>query len=92
MSTIKPPDIDLGQYKFGWHDPANYVYCGFDPWDGWQKTKEWSIHFHIKDWKKGAQHGSLAGEGEGRIPEVIADAVKRAMSASAKEHPEARGR
>ena len=26
MSTIKPPDIDLGQYKFGWHDPANYVF------------------------------------------------------------------
>ena len=26
MSTAKPPDIDLGQYKFGWHDPANYVF------------------------------------------------------------------
>ena len=26
MSTTKPPDIDLGQYKFGWHDPANYVF------------------------------------------------------------------
>ena len=26
VSTIKPPDIDLGQYKFGWHDPANYVF------------------------------------------------------------------
>ena len=26
MSTVKPPDIDLGQYKFGWHDPANYVF------------------------------------------------------------------
>src|SRR5688572_1235666 len=56
------------------YDPANFVYCGFDPWDGWQKTKEWTIHFHIKDWKKGAAHGSIPGEGEGRIPEVIADA------------------
>ena len=26
VSTVKPPDIDLGQYKFGWHDPANYVF------------------------------------------------------------------
>ena len=26
MSTTKPPDIDLGQYKFGWHDPAHYVF------------------------------------------------------------------
>ena len=27
--------------------------------------------------KAGAQHGCLAGEGQGRIPEVIADAVAR---------------
>src|SRR5438270_14014464 len=26
VSTTKPPDIDLGQYKFGWHDPAHYVF------------------------------------------------------------------
>ena len=59
------------------YDPANYVFCGYDPWEGWQKTKEWTIHFYIKDWKKGEQHGSVAGEGQGRIPEVMADAVKR---------------
>ncbi|MCI0377931.1 MAG: sugar phosphate isomerase/epimerase [Gemmataceae bacterium] len=61
---------------FAVYDAANYVFCGYDPWDGWQKTKQWTRHFHIKDWKKGAQHGSLAGEGEGQIPRVIADAVK----------------
>ena len=69
------------------YDPANYVFCGFDPWDGWQKTKEWTIHFHIKDWKHGALHGSIAGEGEGRIPEVIADAVKRGYSGFATMEP-----
>jgi sugar phosphate isomerase/epimerase len=57
------------------YDPANYVFCGYDPWDGWQKTKRWTVHFHIKDWAKGEQHGRVAGEGEGRIPEVIAEAV-----------------
>lgn len=57
------------------YDPANYVFCGYDPWQGWQMTKQWTIHFHIKDWKTGAPHGSLAGEGEGRIPEVITEAV-----------------
>lgn len=57
------------------YDPANYVFCGFDPWEGWQKTKGWTRHFHIKDWIAGEQHGSLAGEGQGRIPEVMADAV-----------------
>lgn len=57
------------------YDPANHVYCGYDPWEGWQKTKQWTIHFHIKDWKTGDKHGAIPGEGEGRIPEVMAEAV-----------------
>jgi len=73
MSTLlaKAPANSLGAV----YDPANYVFCGYDPWQGWQMTKQWTVHFHIKDWKTGAEHGSLAGEGEGRIPEVMADAV-----------------
>ncbi len=43
------------------YDAANYVFCGYDPWQGWQMTKEWTAHFHIKDWIAGATHGSLAG-------------------------------
>src|SRR5437016_8288115 len=67
---------DVGAAYFGAvYDPANYVFCGYDPWQGWQMTKKWTGHFHIKDWKSGDQHGSLAGEGQGRIPEVIAEAV-----------------
>jgi 3-dehydroshikimate dehydratase len=57
------------------YDAANYVFCGYDPWEGWQKTKGWTAHFHIKDWIAGARHGSLAGEGQGRLPEVMADAA-----------------
>ncbi len=56
------------------YDAANYVFCGYDPWQAWRKTKLWTYHFHIKDWVAGATHGSLAGEGQGRIPEVIAEA------------------
>jgi sugar phosphate isomerase/epimerase len=59
------------------YDPANYVFCGYDPLDGWQKTKQWTVHFHIKDWVKGEEHGRLAGEGHGRIADIMADAVKR---------------
>jgi sugar phosphate isomerase/epimerase len=59
------------------YDPANYVVCGFDPWQAWQTTKAWTVHFHIKDWVRGAEHGCLAGEGDGRLPEVMADAVAR---------------
>jgi sugar phosphate isomerase/epimerase len=59
------------------YDPANYVFCGYDPWQGWQMTKEFTVHFHIKDWVKGEAHGRVAGEGHGRVAEVMADAVKR---------------
>ena len=57
------------------YDPANYVFCGYDPWTGWQQTKQWTVHFHIKDWVRGETHGRVAGKGQGRIPEVMADAV-----------------
>lgn len=59
------------------YDPANYVFCGYDPWEGWQRTKDYTVHFHIKDWAKGEKHGCIAGEGEGRIPEVMKEAVAR---------------
>src|SRR5215468_3264903 len=59
------------------YDPANYVFCGYDPWQGWEMTKGWTVHFHIKDWVRGEQHGRVAGEGQGRIPDVIADAMAR---------------
>lgn len=58
------------------YDPANYVFCGFDPWKGWEMTREWTAHFHIKDWVQGEKHGRVAGEGNGRIADVMADAVK----------------
>ena len=50
------------------YDAANYVFCGFDPWEGWTATREVTAHLHIKDWKAGEQHGSLAGEGRGTFP------------------------
>ena len=59
------------------YDPANYVFCGYDPWRGWQLTKDRTAHFHIKDWAHGEPHGRVAGEGAGRIPEVMAEAVAR---------------
>ncbi len=69
------------------YDPANYVFCGYDPWEGWQKTKDVTTHFHIKDWIAGEKHGCLAGEGKGRIPEVIAAAVARGYDGFATLEP-----
>src|SRR6185437_8319508 len=61
------------------YDAANYVFCGYDPWQGWQMTKALTAHFHIKDWIAGESHGCLAGEGQGRIPESIADGCPATM-------------
>ena len=69
------------------YDPANYVHGGFDPWKGWQLTKQWTVHFHIKDWVHGDKHGCLASEGQGRIAEVMADAVARKYSGFATLEP-----
>jgi 3-dehydroshikimate dehydratase len=57
------------------YDPANFVFGGYDPLEGWRESKPYTVHFHIKDWVKGEQHGRLAGEGHGRIADVMADAV-----------------
>jgi sugar phosphate isomerase/epimerase len=57
------------------YDAANFVFCGSDPWEGWQVSKVVTAHLHAKDWKTGEQHGSLMGEGHGRWPDVFADAV-----------------
>jgi sugar phosphate isomerase/epimerase len=58
------------------YDPANYVFCGYDPWEGWLRTKQWTGHFHIKDWVAGEKHGRVAGEGQGRIADVMVEAVQ----------------
>jgi sugar phosphate isomerase/epimerase len=69
------------------YDAANYVFCGYDPWKGWTETKAFTVHFHIKDWKSGETHGSLPGEGQGRWPDVIAEAVKANCSGFATMEP-----
>lgn len=69
------------------YDPANYVHGGFDPWKGWQLTKPWTAHFHIKDWVHGEVHGRVTGEGHGRIAEVMAEAVQAGFQGFATLEP-----
>lgn len=71
----------------GVYDAANYVYGGYDPIKGWEMTRDYTAHFHIKDWIAGEKHGAIAGEGQGRIPEVIADAVARKYDGFATMEP-----
>ncbi|MBO0697906.1 MAG: sugar phosphate isomerase/epimerase [Zavarzinella sp.] len=68
-------------------DPANFVFCGYDPWKGWQASKPHTAHFHIKDWKAGEEHGTIAGEGQGQIPAIIADAINSGYAGFATLEP-----
>jgi len=69
------------------YDAANFVFCGYCPWEGWLSSRDRVAHLHIKDWKTGATHGSLAGKGEGRWLEVLKDAVSRGYSGFATLEP-----
>jgi 3-dehydroshikimate dehydratase len=73
------------------YDPANYVFCGYDPWAGWLATRDLTGHFHIKDWVAGEKHGRVAGEGQGRIAEVMAEAVRREYDGFATLEPHLQG-
>jgi 3-dehydroshikimate dehydratase len=69
FAQVKSPSLRAA------YDPANFVFGGYDPLEGWRVSKPYTVHFHIKDWLKGEEHGRLAGEGHGRIADVMADAV-----------------
>jgi sugar phosphate isomerase/epimerase len=78
------------------YDAANYVYGNFDPIEGWEKTKEYTAHFHIKDWIAGGlaahQHyGVIPGRGDGKIAHSIRDAVARGYEGFAVMEPHLRG-
>jgi sugar phosphate isomerase/epimerase len=76
------------------YDAANYVYVESDPVRGWDLTKEYTEHIHIKDWKGSGKHehtGRLAGHGDGQIPYSTADAVKRGYHGFAVLEPHLRG-
>ena len=57
-------------------DPANYVIAGYKPFDTcWPLLKDCTEYFHIKDATFAPKDIVPAGEGDGQIPEVLADAV-----------------
>ncbi|MCZ2341307.1 MAG: sugar phosphate isomerase/epimerase [Bacteroidales bacterium] len=76
------------------YDAANWVYCGYDPVQGWELTKQYVEHFHIKDWKGTGEQshtGCLAGFGGGRIEVSIRDAVQSGYHGFATMEPHLRG-
>jgi sugar phosphate isomerase/epimerase len=78
------------------YDAANYAFGNFDPVEGWEKTKAYTSHFHIKDWLKGGhaaghEHGVIAGAGDGQISHSIKGAVAMGYKGYATMEPHLRG-
>jgi sugar phosphate isomerase/epimerase len=90
LGTINSPALR------GAYDAANYVYGSFDPVEGWEKTKNYTVHFHIKDWKTGGHaaghdYGVIAGCGDGNIAHSIREAVAMGYEGYAVMEPHLRG-
>jgi sugar phosphate isomerase/epimerase len=71
ITSVNSPRLRLA------YDPANFVW-GHSIADNiqscWPKMKPYVVHVHIKDWKVGETHvGCLPGEGDGQIPELLAE-------------------
>jgi sugar phosphate isomerase/epimerase len=76
------------------YDAANWVFCGYDPIQGWELTKKYVEHFHIKDWKGSGEHehtGRIPGTGDGQIAHSIKDAVEHGYDGFAVMEPHLRG-
>jgi 3-dehydroshikimate dehydratase len=73
IETIGSPKLRLV------YDPANFVW-GEKITDNvescWPVMKPYVVHIHIKDWELGAKDvGSIPGEGDGQIKELLAELV-----------------
>jgi len=58
------------------YDPANFVWAGKitdNMQSCWPLMKPYVVHVHIKDWKVGAKIGSMPGQGDGQIKELLAE-------------------
>ena len=56
-------------------DPANYLEVGQDIDEAWSRLRNRTAHIHVKDFDVKARKNVPAGEGQGQIPRIIAEAV-----------------
>jgi len=79
---------DLGQYCLDLHqtlksphfrgvfDFANYIHCGQDPLANWPALKPYIEYFHVKDSHRATLEMVPAGQGDGQIEPILADAAR----------------
>ena len=58
----------------GAFDFSNFVQIDDDPWAAWQLSKKYIVDIHIKDAKKDTKKECPAGEGDGRVKDILRDA------------------
>ena len=57
-------------------DFANFAHEGDDPLAAWGKLKKWVKDFHIKDYSVSKKQTVPAGQGDGKLREILGDAFK----------------
>jgi len=61
-------------------DPANYVEVGQPIDQAWELLRDRVTHFHVKDYDARTHKNVPAGQGDGQIPSLLADAVAHGYS------------
>jgi 3-dehydroshikimate dehydratase len=56
-------------------DPANYLEVGQSIDEAWSRLRGHVKHFHVKDYDTKARRNVPAGQGDGQIPRLLADAA-----------------
>ena len=69
LETVDSPSLS---HAF---DPANYLEVGEPVDNAWHVLRSRVTHFHVKDYAVALERNVPAGEGDGQIPDLIADAV-----------------
>jgi len=71
LSAVNHPNLRMA------FDFCNFVYkrTEDDVRDCWDLCKEYVVYFHIKDCVKGTDNIVPAGQGDGKVEEILADAV-----------------
>jgi sugar phosphate isomerase/epimerase len=69
LETVNSPSL---AHAF---DPANYLEIGQPVDEAWEMLRSRVAHFHVKDYSLKTHKNVPAGQGDGQIPRLIADAV-----------------
>jgi sugar phosphate isomerase/epimerase len=69
LETVNSPSLS---HAF---DPANYVEVGQPIDEAWNLLRSRVTHFHVKDYDSTTHKNVPAGQGDGQIPRLLADAV-----------------